>query len=208
MKEYLIDLLSKYLCKKNFFFEKKTNKFTRTEKERVCSIRIVFVRNIEVFIYYEIRFNLIEKLVDAFYNRQSGLSDPTIFINTGDLLVETSLYKFPIDNIEAVERSAESIIKLIENLAFNYFNKYQTFEDLHKLLNEIPFQAMKIRNDKYHNEVLNGFFRGILAARLLNKNIDGLSREHIKYLTTNGYGTENVKHYKNFLKSIDDLVMD
>jgi hypothetical protein len=207
MKEYLIDLLSKYLYKKDFFFEKKTSRFTRTEKERVCSIRLVFVHNIQVFVYYEIRFNLIEKLIDTFYGRKGRPLDPTIFIDTGNLLVEPDLYKFPINNLGAVEKAAENIIKLIESLAFNYFNKYQTLEDLHELLNEIPFQTMKIRNDKYHNEVLSGFFRGTLTARLLNKNIDALAREHIEYLTTNDYGAENVKHYTDFLQWVDDTCM-
>jgi hypothetical protein len=205
MKDYLIDLLSKYLYKKDFFFEKKNYRFTRTERERTCSVRLVFVRNVEVFIYYEIRFNLIERLIDAYYGRKSKLLDPTIFINTGDLLVETNLYKFPIDTSRAVEESSEDIINIIENLAFNYFNKYETLDHLHSLLNEIPFQSMKIRNDKYHNEVISGFFRGVLTARLLNKDIETIARKHIEYLTNNGYGVEDVKHYMNFLQWVDNI---
>jgi len=200
MKEHLIDLLSKYLYRKDFFFEKKSYRFTRTEKERVCSIRLVFVHNIQVFIDYEIRFNLIERLIDTFYGRKGRPLGPTIFINAGDLLVETELYKFPVDSLGAVDKSVENIINLIESFAFKYFNEYQTLEDLHELLNEMPFQAMKIRNDKYHNEVLNGFFRGILTAKLLNKNIEALAHEHMDYLTANDYGPENVKHYTNFLQ--------
>jgi|GEM_PF-6163771 len=208
MKDYLIDLLSKYLFKKDFFFEKKSYRFARTESERTCSVRLVFVRNSEVFVYYEIRFNLIEKLIDAFYGRKGRPSDPTIFINTGDLLVETNLYKFPIDTARSVEESSESIINIIETLAFNYFSKYETLNDLNNLLNEIPFQPMKIRNDQYHNEVINGFFRGILTARLLDKDIETIASKHIEYLTNNGYGVENVKHYMSFLQWVNNIQPD
>jgi hypothetical protein len=205
MKQYLIDSLSKYLYKKDFLFEKKGYRFVRKEKERDCSIRIVFVRNVEIFIYYEIRFNLIERLMDTFYQRKSQSFDPTIFINTGDLLVETSLYKFPIDTLRAVEKSTENIISIIENLAFKYFNKYKTINDLHELLNEMPFQPMKIRNDKYHNEVMSGFFRGILTAKLLKKDIEVLTRERVEYITSNNYGAENLQHYMNFLQWVGSV---
>lgn len=205
MKEYLIDLLSKYLYRKNFFFEKKSFRFIRKEKERACSIRLVFIQNIDVFIYYEIRFDLIEKLIDTFYDRKSSPLEPTVFIDTGDLLVEISLYRFPIDNMRAVEKSAANIINIMENLAFVYFEKYQTLDDLHELLNEIPFQSMKIRNDKYHNEVMSGFFRGILTATLLSKSTEALSRKHIEYLTSKGFGVENIKHYMDFLQWAADV---
>jgi len=203
MKEYLIDQLSEYLYEKGFVFEKKTYRFTKVEKERACSIRLVFVHNINVFIYYEIRFNLVEKLIDAFYNRKSRPLDPTIFISTGDLLVETSLYKFPIGKKEAAHKSAESIINIIKDLAFNYFTKYRTLDDLHELLNKMPFEPIKIRNDKYHNEVIDGFFRGILTAKLLNKNIKVLVHNHLAYLTNNSYGAENVNHYMNFIQWLE-----
>src|ERR1700744_2476103 len=135
MKEYLIDLISKFLMKEKFIFEKKTLRFIKIEKERVCSIRLVFVHNVEVFIYYEIRFNRIESLIDEFYERKGRPLDPTIFINTGDLLIEPSLYKFSIKTSRTVEESTKNILSIIQNLAFTYFKKYQTLDDLNNLLN-------------------------------------------------------------------------
>lgn len=193
----LLNIIDKSKLLNDFKLEK--NIFYRDENNYCRSLfRINFIKKSSaVYSTFGLRFNEIEKIIDNFKKQRSNKFDMTIFIDTGDLLVQTNNYKFYID--ENVDVAIKRLIDILYRIAIPYFKKYCEYESLYNLLCVEKYVDNKIGNDQYHNETISKFFRCLTLIKILKLNEhQKLKDYHLSYLEEKDYGYKNITQYLKF----------
>ncbi|MEZ4775751.1 MAG: hypothetical protein R3D00_21405 [Bacteroidia bacterium] len=205
--EILIKSLGIDLKKKNFYFVEDQSLFTRVFELGEFRFHISSMSDgARVSCDYGIRFELVEKVIDLFYNRPPDRELDTVFIHTGELLVKTEDYKFYILNSDEINFAKDRLLGIFQKFAIPYFESYSSFSSLNHLLNSLPYESKKLRNDKYHNETLSGFFRGLTVAKLLNRDdLEKIFLWQLKFLLDNNYQHGNIEHLKTFYEFIYEV---
>lgn len=206
-----IELLKPVFETEGFEFVKGLSAFRR--KIGICEYRFrtYNLSGLEVGIDYGIRFKVIEEILSKVFQIKPNTYLNTIFIGGISYLgiEETNFFVTTKgEQKDALTKTKE----LFWEHAMPYFERYNTLQSLDRLINGIPIEENKRRNDKFHGSTMEMVLKGMVVAKLIDKpDFPALEKYYMDFMKTRSENLaprlqeKSVREFKAYLERLHEI---